>query len=55
VKIGKFNRRIFGRLTPKGRPHLVGAVLEPIPVAAFALIGGSLADRRPARGRRPRQ
>jgi uncharacterized zinc-type alcohol dehydrogenase-like protein len=27
-------------LAPKGRLHLVGAVLEPIPVAAFSLIGG---------------
>lgn len=26
-------------LKPKGRLHLVGAVLEPIPVAAFSLIG----------------
>lgn len=27
-------------LRPKGRLHFVGAVLEPIPVAAFSLIGG---------------
>jgi uncharacterized zinc-type alcohol dehydrogenase-like protein len=27
-------------LAPKGRLHTVGAVLEPIPVAAFGLIGG---------------
>lgn len=27
-------------LAPKGRLHLVGAVLEPIPVQAFSLIGG---------------
>lgn len=27
-------------LKPKGRLHFVGAVLEPIPVAAFSLIGG---------------
>lgn len=27
-------------LAPKGRLHVVGAVLEPIPVAAFSLIGG---------------
>lgn len=31
---------IIGSLAPRGRLHLVGAVLEPIPVAAFALIGG---------------
>jgi alcohol/geraniol dehydrogenase (NADP+) len=31
---------IIGALAPKGRLHLVGAVLEPIPVAAFSLIGG---------------
>jgi uncharacterized zinc-type alcohol dehydrogenase-like protein len=31
---------IVGSLAPRGRLHLVGAVLEPIPVAAFALIGG---------------
>lgn len=30
---------ILGSLAPRGRLHLVGAVLEPIPVAAFALIG----------------
>ncbi len=30
---------ILGSLAPKGRLHLVGAVLEPIPVAAFSLIG----------------
>ncbi|HSI63269.1 MAG TPA: NAD(P)-dependent alcohol dehydrogenase, partial [Candidatus Saccharimonadia bacterium] len=30
---------ILSSLAPKGRLHLVGAVLEPIPVAAFALIG----------------
>ena len=27
-------------LAPDGRLHVVGAVLEPIPVAAFSLIGG---------------
>jgi alcohol/geraniol dehydrogenase (NADP+) len=31
---------IIGALSPKGRLHFVGAVLEPIPVAAFSLIGG---------------
>lgn len=31
---------ILSSLKPKGRLHIVGAVLEPIPVAAFALIGG---------------
>ena len=30
---------ILETLAPKGRLHVVGAVLEPIPVAAFALIG----------------
>jgi uncharacterized zinc-type alcohol dehydrogenase-like protein len=30
----------LGALKPDGRLHLVGAVLEPIPVPAFALIGG---------------
>jgi uncharacterized zinc-type alcohol dehydrogenase-like protein len=31
---------ILNALKPRGRLHVVGAVLEPIPVAAFALIGG---------------
>jgi len=31
---------IIDTLAPKGRLHLVGAVLPPIPVSAFALIGG---------------
>jgi len=31
---------ILGCLAPRGRLHIVGAVLEPIPVAAFSLIGG---------------
>jgi uncharacterized zinc-type alcohol dehydrogenase-like protein len=31
---------ILATLGPKGRLHFVGAVLEPIPVKAFALIGG---------------
>ena len=31
---------IIGSLAPRGRLHIVGAVLEPIPVAAFSLIGG---------------
>ena len=30
----------LGALAPDGRLHFVGAVLEPIPVPAFALIGG---------------
>ncbi|MDE3067162.1 MAG: NAD(P)-dependent alcohol dehydrogenase [Verrucomicrobiota bacterium] len=30
----------LGCLAPKGRLHIVGAVLEPIPVTAFSLIGG---------------
>jgi uncharacterized zinc-type alcohol dehydrogenase-like protein len=30
---------ILSSLAPKGRLHFVGAVLEPIPVAAFSLIG----------------
>lgn len=29
---------IIGSLAPRGRLHIVGAVLEPIPVAAFSLI-----------------
>jgi alcohol/geraniol dehydrogenase (NADP+) len=31
---------LIGTLAPNGRLHVVGAVLEPIPVAAFALILG---------------
>lgn len=31
---------LIAALGPKGRLHLVGAVLEPIPIKAFALIGG---------------
>jgi alcohol/geraniol dehydrogenase (NADP+) len=31
---------LIGLLAPKGRMHFVGAVLEPVPVAAFSLIGG---------------
>ena len=31
---------VIGTLAPNGRLHVVGAVLEPIPVAAFALIMG---------------
>ena len=31
---------LLGALAPGGRLHVVGAVLEPIPVAAFALISG---------------
>jgi len=31
---------LLGALAPGGRLHVVGAVLEPIPVPAFALIGG---------------
>jgi alcohol/geraniol dehydrogenase (NADP+) len=34
---------IIASLAPKGRLHMVGAVLEPIPVAAFSLIGGQKA------------
>ncbi len=30
--------RMIGALAPQGRLHVVGAVLEPIPVAAFSLI-----------------
>ena len=30
----------LGALAPDGRLHFVGAVLEPVPVAAFSLIGG---------------
>jgi len=31
---------LIGTLAPQGRLHVVGAVLEPIPVKAFALIAG---------------
>jgi uncharacterized zinc-type alcohol dehydrogenase-like protein len=31
---------LLGALAPGGRLHVVGAVLEPIPVPAFALLGG---------------
>jgi uncharacterized zinc-type alcohol dehydrogenase-like protein len=31
---------MIGTLAPNGRMHVVGAVPEPIPVAAFSLIGG---------------
>ena len=31
---------MIGTLAPNGRLHVVGAVLEPIPVAAFSLIMG---------------
>jgi uncharacterized zinc-type alcohol dehydrogenase-like protein len=31
---------MIGTLAPNGRLHVVGAVLEPIPVAAFSLIAG---------------
>jgi len=31
---------MLGALAPNGRLHVVGAVLEPIPVAAFSLIMG---------------
>jgi uncharacterized zinc-type alcohol dehydrogenase-like protein len=31
---------LLGALAPNGRLHLVGAVLEPIPVSAFSLIAG---------------
>jgi uncharacterized zinc-type alcohol dehydrogenase-like protein len=31
---------IIGTLAPNGRLHVVGVVLEPIPVAAFAFIAG---------------
>jgi len=30
---------LIGTLAPKGRLHVVGAVLEPLPIAAFSLIG----------------
>jgi uncharacterized zinc-type alcohol dehydrogenase-like protein len=33
----------FATLAPGGRLHVVGAVLEPIPVPAFTLIGGAKA------------
>src|SRR4029077_5022718 len=33
---------MIGTLAPNGRLHVVGAVLEPIPVAAFSLIARQL-------------
>lgn len=33
-------KRYLAALAPNGRMHMVGAVLEPIPVPAFGLIGG---------------
>jgi uncharacterized zinc-type alcohol dehydrogenase-like protein len=33
---------LLGTLAPRGRMHVVGAVLEPIPVPAFSLIVGEL-------------
>jgi uncharacterized zinc-type alcohol dehydrogenase-like protein len=33
-------KALLAALAPRGRLHVVGAVLEPIPVPAFALIGG---------------
>jgi uncharacterized zinc-type alcohol dehydrogenase-like protein len=33
-------KSFIAMLAPKGRMHIVGVVLEPIPVAAFSLIGG---------------
>nr|MBV6630857.1 NAD(P)-dependent alcohol dehydrogenase [Oceanococcus sp. HetDA_MAG_MS8] len=33
-------QRYLQALAPKGRLHFVGAVLEPVPVPAFSLIGG---------------
>ena len=32
--------KIIAALGPRGRLHFVGAVLEPVPVSAFSLIGG---------------
>ena len=33
-------QKYFAALSPRGRLHIVGAVLEPLPVGAFSLIGG---------------
>ena len=33
-------KRYVAALAPRGRLHFVGAVLEPVPVTAFSLIGG---------------
>lgn len=33
-------QKLIAALAPRGRLHFVGAVLEPVPVAAFSLIGG---------------
>ena len=48
---------MIGTLAPNGRMHVVGAVLEPIPVAAFSLILARRASpaRRPARRWRSRR
>src|SRR2546430_3753102 len=37
---------MIGLLTPNGRLHVVGAVLEPIPVAAFSLIMQQRSEER---------
>jgi uncharacterized zinc-type alcohol dehydrogenase-like protein len=33
-------KAVLGTLAPKGRFHLVGALLEPMPVSAMSLLGG---------------
>lgn len=33
-------KAVMGTLAPKGRLHLVGALLEPMPVSAMSLLGG---------------
>jgi uncharacterized zinc-type alcohol dehydrogenase-like protein len=43
VNVGLPWQRYLAALAPRGRLHVVGAVLDPIPVPAFALIGGEKA------------
>lgn len=44
---------LLATLAPHGRLHVVGAVLEPIPVAAMALIGGQRSVSGSPTGSRP--
>jgi len=48
---------LINALAPNGRLHVVGAVLEPMPVSAFSLLVGSAPcpARRPARRWRSRR
>ena len=44
---------LFATLAPKGRLHVVGAVLDPIPVNAAVLIGGDQGVSGSPTGSRP--